>query len=220
VAWIWWYDRQGAVQSGGIDFVQDLPRFLVLLFALQRFELKDWGIICDLDCAALRAHGYYDGNEDTLTINYPEDNVSVTVNPDRPLFSRYSLVGRGTRVLDVENARTPKDTKVLDKKLIIKLSWIEETRTPEPVLVAKVLEKGKNDPYVINHMPCILAWKDHEYSTATIRKLFKAKTPTGEPVIAGRVLRSMVSGKLYKMKTLVRAHFLTAFFGIVNCMYA
>jgi hypothetical protein len=220
VAWIWWYDRQGAIQSSGIDFVQDLPRFLVLLFALQRFELKDWGIICDLDRAALHAHGYYNGNEDTLTIDYPEDNVSVTVNPDRPLYSRYSLVGRGTRVLDVQKFRIPEDTKVLDKKLVVKLSWIEETRTPEPVLVAKVLEKGKGNHCVVNHMPCILAWKDHEYSTATIRKLVKAKTLTGEPVITGRVLRSMVSGKLHKLKILVRENFLTAFFGIVNCMYA
>ncbi|PPQ94398.1 hypothetical protein CVT25_002486 [Psilocybe cyanescens] len=43
--WIWYYDRQGIVQSDGISIFADFPRFLVLLFAFQRFDLEDWGII-------------------------------------------------------------------------------------------------------------------------------------------------------------------------------
>ncbi|KAG1893861.1 uncharacterized protein F5891DRAFT_985493 [Suillus fuscotomentosus] len=31
VAWIWYYDRQGIIQCSGINFIQDLPRFMVLL---------------------------------------------------------------------------------------------------------------------------------------------------------------------------------------------
>jgi hypothetical protein len=29
--WIWYYDRQGTIQSSGINLIQDLPRFMVLL---------------------------------------------------------------------------------------------------------------------------------------------------------------------------------------------
>ena len=36
VMWIWHYDRQGCIQSEGINFLEDLPTFLVLLYALQR----------------------------------------------------------------------------------------------------------------------------------------------------------------------------------------
>ncbi|KAG2028775.1 hypothetical protein BDR03DRAFT_1063570 [Suillus americanus] len=43
IIWIWYYDRQGIVQCSGINFVQDLPRFMVLLYALQRLDLHDWG---------------------------------------------------------------------------------------------------------------------------------------------------------------------------------
>ncbi|KAG2124268.1 hypothetical protein BD769DRAFT_884244 [Suillus cothurnatus] len=43
VMWIWYYDRQGIIQSSGINFIQDLTRFMVLLYALQRFKLEDWG---------------------------------------------------------------------------------------------------------------------------------------------------------------------------------
>ncbi|KAG1903595.1 uncharacterized protein F5891DRAFT_1210137 [Suillus fuscotomentosus] len=31
VMWIWYYDRQGIIQCSGINFIQDLPRFMVLL---------------------------------------------------------------------------------------------------------------------------------------------------------------------------------------------
>ncbi|GLB44606.1 hypothetical protein LshimejAT787_1702330 [Lyophyllum shimeji] len=54
--WIWYYDRQGIMQSDGIDFVQDLPRFLVLLLAFQRFTLEDWGVIEALNPTAVQAH--------------------------------------------------------------------------------------------------------------------------------------------------------------------
>jgi hypothetical protein len=30
VAYVWWYDRQGAIQSHGINFVQYLPYFTCL----------------------------------------------------------------------------------------------------------------------------------------------------------------------------------------------
>ncbi|KAF9225596.1 hypothetical protein BS17DRAFT_765428 [Gyrodon lividus] len=43
VIWIWYYDRQGIINAGGINFIQDLPRYLVLLYALQRLQLCDWG---------------------------------------------------------------------------------------------------------------------------------------------------------------------------------
>src|SRR5271163_837964 len=54
--WIWSYDRQGVLQSDGIDFIKDLPRFLVLLFAFQRFELSDWGVITELNPNSGLAH--------------------------------------------------------------------------------------------------------------------------------------------------------------------
>jgi hypothetical protein len=53
VAYVWWYDRQGTIQSYGINFVQDLPHFLVLLLCFDRFTLEDWGIIPEFaECEA------------------------------------------------------------------------------------------------------------------------------------------------------------------------
>lgn len=46
--WLWWYDRQGVIQSTGFNFIQNLPHYLLLLLCFQRFELEDWGINTDL----------------------------------------------------------------------------------------------------------------------------------------------------------------------------
>jgi hypothetical protein len=54
--WIWYFDRQGIIYSQGMSFIKDLPYFLVLLFAFQRFRLEDWGVIPILNPNAKRAH--------------------------------------------------------------------------------------------------------------------------------------------------------------------
>ncbi|KAH7891045.1 hypothetical protein F5I97DRAFT_2071494, partial [Phlebopus sp. FC_14] len=40
--YVWRYDRQGAIQCSAINFMLDLPRFLVLLSAMQRFDNRSW----------------------------------------------------------------------------------------------------------------------------------------------------------------------------------
>jgi hypothetical protein len=45
VVYVWWYDKQGVIQSNGINFVQDLPYFLVLLLCFERSTLENWGVI-------------------------------------------------------------------------------------------------------------------------------------------------------------------------------
>ncbi|ETW83588.1 hypothetical protein HETIRDRAFT_170042 [Heterobasidion irregulare TC 32-1] len=57
VATIWWYDRQGIIRSQAMNFIQDLPRFSVLLLTFQRFTLEDWGIDAVLN---RKAHKFYD----------------------------------------------------------------------------------------------------------------------------------------------------------------
>ena len=107
--WIWWYDRQGAIQTQGINFVQDLPRFLILLFAFQRFKLEDWGFNTILDPQSEIIHGLkkvHKSNrflpESHFVFPPPELSVSApvetTVLTKSPVHHVYSLVGRGTSV--------------------------------------------------------------------------------------------------------------------------
>jgi len=57
VAYVWWYDKQGAIQSHGINFIQDLPYrdFLVLLLCFERFTPENWGVIPAFDLSGLDA---------------------------------------------------------------------------------------------------------------------------------------------------------------------
>lgn len=47
--WLWIYDQKGAIQSCGLDFIQDFTRFGALLVALQRFNRQDWGFHSELE---------------------------------------------------------------------------------------------------------------------------------------------------------------------------
>jgi hypothetical protein len=40
---MWWFDRDGAIQSYGLNFIADFHLFVALLAVLQRFDKADWG---------------------------------------------------------------------------------------------------------------------------------------------------------------------------------
>lgn len=56
IMWIWYYDRQGIIQSTGIGVFDDFPRFILLLLALQRFSAENWGIIREFNPKAMHEH--------------------------------------------------------------------------------------------------------------------------------------------------------------------
>lgn len=43
ILWLWWFDREGPIQSHGLNFISDFHIFVALLAILQRFDLKHWG---------------------------------------------------------------------------------------------------------------------------------------------------------------------------------
>lgn len=64
--WLWWYDRQGAIQSTGFNYIQHLPYYLLILLCFQRFDLKAWGFNTELFDDGARDNsvsGYYTGTQ-------------------------------------------------------------------------------------------------------------------------------------------------------------
>jgi len=45
---IWYYDRQGGIQSYGLNILKNLPHFFVLLLSFQRLDLEGWGFVPSL----------------------------------------------------------------------------------------------------------------------------------------------------------------------------
>ena len=93
-----------------MNFIQDLPRFLVLLLAFQRFTLEDWGINTVLNPDAHKFHDAATSDEVNVAIQsspfefqFPasgsNEGTKVEINPKELLYGRLGLRGRATRVV-------------------------------------------------------------------------------------------------------------------------
>lgn len=222
MVWIWWHDREGAIQSSGIDFIQDLPRFLVLLLALQRFSLEDWGFVPGFDSVPKKIH-LGQTTKDVLRFDDPR-LPSIDIRQDSiPLYHRYTLLGRGTLVL---SAGQPAGKG----QYVVKLSWPDSTRTDEHGFVRHLRQQCANLVHeVIEHLPRIQASRSHaDQSTETIRKALGVRprerrvpldngTEQVVPIQAHRVLRSVVSEKLETTENVAEAEFLKITLDIALC---
>ncbi|KAG8985745.1 hypothetical protein FRB94_003476, partial [Tulasnella sp. JGI-2019a] len=189
---VWWYDRQGAIQTKGLDFVEDLPYFVVLLLALQRLGPVGYGEL-----------PFKKGKK----IVIPSGPVEVTMG--KAIMQHYGIVGRATNVYHAtssspdprqangEDAEPSVDqlsisidgirNLTLDGKdrqsrplgdvanslegleMIAKISWVQEHRTAEHTIVNNAVKKAKELPdedddriAIIGHVPEIIATIEYE----------------------------------------------------------
>ncbi|KAH7891077.1 hypothetical protein F5I97DRAFT_128414 [Phlebopus sp. FC_14] len=87
--YIWRYDRQGAIQCSAHNFIEDLPRFLVLLFAMQRFQDCHCGLNPSIDSkfeACSRSQLSSDEHSGPATNVFPA--TSKTHSSEGPLIAK------------------------------------------------------------------------------------------------------------------------------------
>ncbi|KAJ7217141.1 hypothetical protein GGX14DRAFT_358417, partial [Mycena pura] len=236
--WIWYYDREGCIQTTGIDFTQDLPRLIVLLFAFQRFELKHWGFHPDLDVLAREIHrpnlspellqkfltedAPASGNSDlsiNATINL-EDAKSVRLDfrTRRPIHRRHGLCGQATQVFSVSKIlKTGDDLPVEAERFILKAYWPDVARLPEHKVIEAAYNACSQDPDVVNHLPYVFGSRDdEEFDTALIRTALAI-----EPSSRGRVLRLIVFEELYRLQDQPTSEIgMTMTLQAIKCHYA
>jgi hypothetical protein len=186
---IWYYDRQGGIQSYGLNMLKNLPHFFVLLLALQRLDLKGWGFAPDLsfdtanDSSAKLDVTLYNSAGDIEAPVQPSA-AYVKFTPDQVLREYWGLVGRATTVFECDLASYP------PKGQVVKLSWPEVSRTPEPDIL-KVLGKI-TDVEVKGHVPELLASQMlPEMNTQIIRERLGSQSRSREPRVP-RVPRRLV----------------------------
>lgn len=190
VVWIWWFDRQGAIQSAGINFVQDLPYFVVLLVAFQRFNLEFWGII---EAFQPREGSY---SAPVFNVEFPDQGLVVTTTLKADIYERYNLTGRCTRVYSALGAVDDEDLSLSTNadigerlpgtKMALKIYWPEWSRPHEADILEKARALGKSNSAIKDHIPELLAAHDHAYSTGTIRSRL------GFEISGRRVLRVLL----------------------------
>ncbi|KAG2356842.1 hypothetical protein BDR07DRAFT_1422043 [Suillus spraguei] len=195
IMWIWYYDRQGIIQSSGINFIQDLPRFMVLLFALQRFELEDWGRNKDflpIQVEGKQCHEFRIKDEELGEV----DLLLHTSHDER--VTHYGLQGRATNVIPVTSEVLTKKYGNFQDGMVAKIFWGEASRTSEPAILEKVKEIAKVHNSVKGHIPELLWHHTFMNPTSTIREALGIPEPTK----GSRVLYILVFRKFHPITKL------------------
>ena len=239
--WVWYYDRQGVIQSNGIDFVKDLPRFLVLLLAFQRFELLDWGVITELNPGATQAHKdefdlprgraaqrfntYYEQRQKEVsmcTLNKEDFDSNSMGGLDLQDFKKIDIDLKdwlshkphclGGRATAVLGASDPR----AQDKLACKISFPEAARENEGKIIDNLHRdiKGGKMPYLSKHLPEVQIYGDmSRYGTQRIRSLLKLS------IEGYRTLRVLVSKELAPVTSVAGEGFVKAWLEVVRCTY-
>ena len=168
--YVWRYNRHRAIQCSALNFIKDLPRFLVLLLAMQRFHNRHWGLhpLIDPKFGELAEPPPNSPVVTTMLINDREQGrVDVTLDwSSENRVSHYGLNGRATNVYPATSNKFASRGN-----LVAKLFWTEESRTSEPEILKKVYEIAEKEPEVRNHVPDMVFFHElPESSTTIIRK--------------------------------------------------
>ena len=173
--YIWYLDRQDAIQSAGFNFIHDLPRFLVLLLIMQRLPYAGWGYSPLFDPEP--------GFSGKIDVRDEERNMTVDLEFDfhsPECTTHYGLRGRATNVFPVKSKALSKLAKDLEKKcpsrngteeLVAKIYWPEETRQSEEDILKEGHNIAVDHADVKDHVPDVI-WS-HKFkgtSTANIRE--------------------------------------------------
>ncbi|KAG1804415.1 uncharacterized protein BJ212DRAFT_1486696 [Suillus subaureus] len=195
VMWIWYYDRQGTIQSSGINFIQDLPRFMVLLYALQRFKLENWGRNKDflpVEVEEKRCHEFKITDEELGEV----DLLLHTSHDER--VTHYGLQGRATNVVPVTSDVLAKKYPNVQGGMVAKIFWGEVNHTSEPKILEKVKEIAKVHATVKDHVPELLWHHTFTNLTSAIREALGVP----DPITGSRMLYILIFPKLHSITKL------------------
>ncbi|KAG8936494.1 hypothetical protein FRC03_008368, partial [Tulasnella sp. 419] len=209
VVHLWWYDRQGGIQTHGLDFIEDLPHFLVLLIALQRLPSKGWGKIHTTK-SQIHLEGQYGG---------------MDIELGERLVTYWGIQGRATNILEVKAVSLPPliplglKERLETQGMVAKLLWAQSKRVWESKILQEIPKRIKDlseedRDAVEGHIPdMITSTSFPDCETSNIRN------DLGIPVedIENRVLIISVFRKLRPITELEGDEFWRAFWDCVLC---
>lgn len=195
VAHVSWNDRQGCIQSHGIKFTENLPYFLVLLFILGRFDMEQWGENLDLKNTCSRP-------TPIPGLEYPPGEP-LEVKIEESIYHRFALRGRSTQVYVVTAQPQVPD----EAELAMKLSWPEESKTPEHEIIGRAYERANKLEHaefaseIIPHLPRLFGSTD--VTNSSTKRIRECLGFAGNELKGSRILRIVVSRRLRPITELI-----------------
>ncbi|KAF8877383.1 hypothetical protein BD779DRAFT_1475263 [Infundibulicybe gibba] len=215
VAYVWYYDNENSVQSCGIDFIDDLPYFLVLLLAFQRFDEQNWGVMEEFKTVEPGKESTQPSSDGDTFLHFNEPELQFKLS-EKKIRGHYGLKGRCTQILEAtSNSQDPRDpTDTLEGvDMVAKLYWPQESRTPEAQILAEAHRVGKGNARIEGHLPELIYTRDFDqYSTKHIRALLDLESDNSE-----RILRLIIFRRLSPITDLIGAEFWKAFWECFCC---
>jgi hypothetical protein len=216
VAYVWWYDYEGIIQSYGINFVDDLPHFLVLLLCFDRFTAKDWGVVTEF---TEREADHCVLSLPSLNSSSPDPTFTIEIDQTKKIRGHFGIVGRATQMLSVTSQSTVprpqgESRSLKDMELVLKVYWPEESRIKEEEIIDEARRIADGNSHVKGHLPDLIWARDFDgYSTENIRTAFGMETKSH------RVLRVMLFRRLYPITELTGDRFWKAFWQCFRCKF-
>ncbi|KAL1739238.1 hypothetical protein HDZ31DRAFT_77738, partial [Schizophyllum fasciatum] len=216
VVHVWWYDHEGAIQTTGLNFIADLPRFLALLFAFQRFNPTDWGLVPGFDLGGIQTPNTRGGRKDIRPLTVVGRlGKSVRVDTTGAIHKTLGLKGRATYVVLSGCVDAPNGMS-----LVSKLSWADNTRDKEGEIITRACDlAGRNKDFEV-HMPLFIdekQWDDH--NTRDVRQGLgiplrrrRLATDSETEVDVYRVLRMITTERLMPIQYLKGMEFIDTWF--------
>jgi hypothetical protein len=212
IIYIWYFDRQNAIQCSGFNFVRDPVCFPVLLLAMQRLPSARWGHNPIFEVKSGEEIEVEDKEGRLIDLKFNSDS------PDRT--THYGLRGCATNVFPVKSVALSQLTKKClgrnnTDKLVAKLYWPEESRQSEAEPIVEAVHRiADEQPKMVDHVPDVI-WSNTFKGTSTA-KIRKALGIDDVPW-ASRALYIIVFRKLLPITRLSGDNFLRAWWDAVEC---
>jgi hypothetical protein len=233
---ITWSDRENVIRTSGVDILDNLPHFLLVLLIIQRFDLARWGFFTEFKGSKI--HPKRGPSQTSILKATFKEGDTVHIFPvDDPVYGGINLAGRSTgaagarRIADgdvdistsaqIKDDNADGDTDISnsaqirkDNKLIVKFSWPKETRKSEVEFIEKARRIGETNELVKDHIPTIVGHMDPPYltcATSLIRQFLGLET------VGARVLRVIAFHRLKEIKHLDEEDMLIAFLDSFFC---
>jgi hypothetical protein len=208
-----YYDRSIVVKSTPLPFTQDTATFLAIIYGFANLTLPQWGYPSLLKGPTPPIHDQF-WSMYTGSILELSDGWKLSL--EDVIFRAHGVIGRGTVVVRAKVTHSPLP-ELIGKTVVVKWSWVPETRTPEADIVNNARQIATNNrPDMLHHLPKIYHHQEFSYLIPECQKNLANNLPD---LYEKRVLRLIVLQELSPITALTDPEELAqAYKQIFDCM--